>query len=233
MRGLFDEFNDESKAEGIKRLISESTPDKDFFFMVILSVLMATLGLLLDNVPILIGSMLIAPLLSPILSFSLGIVLAEKTLISRSFSTLFTSLLFSVFLSAVVSFLFIPLIDSWTGSTYTQWSTYFVYFAVAVIAGFAASFASVAPNINALLPGSAIAVTLIPPIAGIGIGLAQFNWEVVRGALIVFGINALGIVFAALVMYSLMNLYSKKHIAQRVLREEDKLNHVQREHVQA
>ena len=177
--------------------------------------------------------MLIAPLLSPILSFSLGIVLSEGTLISRSFSTLLKALLFSAFLSAVISFLFLPLVDVWVGDLYTQWNTYFVYFAVAVIAGFAASFASLAPNINTLLPGSAIAVTLIPPIAGIGIGLAQFNWDVVRGALIVFGINALGIVFSALVMYSLMNLYSKKHIAQRVLREEDKLNHVQKEHVQA
>lgn len=225
MRGLFGEFDEKSKSEAVKKLIAESTPDKDFFFMIILSVLMATLGLLLDNIPILIGSMLIAPLLSPILSLALGIVIAEKTVISRSFFTILKAVIISVFLSMLVSFLFLPLMDGWMGSAYTDWSVYFVYFGVAVIAGLAASFSVMAPNINVSLPGSAIAVTLIPPVAAMGIGMAQFDWEVISGALIVFGVNALGIVFAALIMFSLMDLYQKKRIVQQAVEEEDELNH--------
>jgi len=227
MRGLFAEFDEKSKSEAVKKLITESTPDKDFFFMVILSVLMATLGLLLNNIPILIGSMLIAPLLSPILSLSLGIVIADGSLISRSFYTLLRSILISVFLSAVISFLFLPLVDVWAGGAYTDWSTYFVYFAVAVVAGLAASFSAIAPNINAILPGSAIAVTLIPPVAAMGIGMAQFNWAVISGAFLVFCVNALGIVFSALIMFSLMNLYEKKYIVKRAVKKEDHLNHVE------
>ncbi|HCC22362.1 TPA: hypothetical protein DEP86_03075 [Candidatus Uhrbacteria bacterium] len=53
--------------------------------MITLSVIMATFGLLVGSASIIIGSMLIAPLLSPILGFSMGIVMADRALISRSF----------------------------------------------------------------------------------------------------------------------------------------------------
>lgn len=226
MKGLFAEFDERSKSEAVKKLIAESTPDKDFFFMVILSVLMATFGLLLQNVPVIIGSMLIAPILSPTLSLALGVVIADGHLISRSFFTIVKSLAFAVFLSTVIALFFLPFVDTEAFSrTYQQWDAFFVYFSVAAIAGLAASFSSVAPHINAILPGSAIAVTLIPPMAAMGVGMATFDWDIISGSFLVFVINVLGIVFAAMVMFSLMNLYSKKHVVKRAVKKEDDMNH--------
>jgi uncharacterized hydrophobic protein (TIGR00271 family) len=227
MKGLFADFDEKSKSDAVKRLIAESTPDKDFFFMVILSSLMATFGLLLGNVPVIIGSMLIAPLLSPVLSLALGIVMADGHLISRAFFTLVRSLLFAVFLSAVVALFFLPFVDSGSFSeAYRQWDKFIVYFGVAIVAGLAASFASVAPHLNAILPGAAIAVTLIPPMAAMGVGFASFDWNAISGSFVVFFINVLGMVFAAMIMFSLMDLRIKRTVARRAIKQEDHKNGV-------
>ena len=88
---LFTHLNtlsEADKSKAVEKLITDSTPDFDFFLLMTLSMLMATFGLLIDSAAVVIGSMLIAPLLSPILSFSLGIVMSDSKLISRSFYTI-------------------------------------------------------------------------------------------------------------------------------------------------
>lgn len=226
--GLFREFTEANKSAAVKQLIKDSTPDADFFFMVILSVLMATFGLLLGNTPVLIGSMLIAPLLSPLLSLSLGVVFSDGKLISRSFYTILKSFAFSVFLSFLMGIIFIQFMDQARVDALIQsfsvWNVFFLYLVVAIIAGLAASFASIAPSINAILPGAAIAVTLIPPIAATGVGMALFRWDMISSAMLLFVVNAVGIMFASMIMFSLMNLYTKREIAQRAVAMEDKKN---------
>ena len=97
-----------------------------------------------------------------------------------------------------------------------------LYAAVAVVAGFAATFALVKPKLNETLPGVAIAVALIPPIALIGIGLAELSWVMITDALLLFGLNIAGIIFAGMVTFSLMNFYTKKKIAETIVIKEDK-----------
>jgi len=74
--------------------------------MTLLSVLMATFGLLLNNVAVIIGSMLIAPILYPILGVSLGITMSDSSLISRSSLTLIKSSVVGVFASFVATLFF-------------------------------------------------------------------------------------------------------------------------------
>lgn len=226
MKGLFREFTEANKAVAVKQLIKDSTPDADFFFMVILSVLMATFGLLLGNVPIIIGSMLIAPILSPLLSLSLGIIISDSNLISRSFYTILKSFAFSVFLSFLMGLIFVQFMEETRVDalvhSFEVWNVFFLYLVVAIIAGLAASFSSIAPHLNAALPGAAIAVTLIPPIAATGVGMALFRWDMISSALLLFIVNAVGIMFASMVMFSLMNLYTKRDVAKRTVESEDK-----------
>lgn len=218
-------FSDSDKSKAIEDLIIESTPDKDFFFMVVLSVLMATFGLLINNIPVLIASMLIAPLLSPVLSLALGIVMADNHLIGRSVITLAKAVVLAVFLSAMVTFFFLPLVsDGLVGYSDAAWDIFIILFFISVLAGTAASFATVSPTLNAALPAAAIAVTFIPPIAAIGIGIAKLNWTIISNAVMIFMLNVLGIVFSALVMFSLMRLYTKRVIARRTAIAEDQLS---------
>jgi len=97
-----------------------------------------------------------------------------------------------------------------------------VYFGIAIIAGFAAAFSLVKPQLNENLPGVAISVALIPPLAVIGIGVAQIDWVIINNALFLFLVNTLGIVFTGMVTFSLMNFYIKRKVAQQTVQQEDK-----------
>ncbi len=226
---LFENINEENKIEAIKDLIEDSTPRPTFFFLVIMSVSMATCGLLINNIAVLIASMLIAPLLSPVLSLALGIIMNDRKLISRSFYVLLKSIVFSVGVSFILTWLL------WTsgGKEYVinsqidfLTSPSIVYLLIAVIAGATTAFARVKPDINEALPGTAIAITLVPPLATIGIGLAHFKMSLISSALAMFLINIAGIVLAAMVMFSLMNLYTKRTLADRTIEVADeKLKH--------
>ena len=84
----FKAIDDNHKAGVVRRLMEYSTPNFDFFYLVALSVVMATLGLLVDSASIVIGSMLIAPILYPLLGLALGLVMSNGSVMARSTTTI-------------------------------------------------------------------------------------------------------------------------------------------------
>ena len=217
---LFEDISEKNKADAIESLIKDSTAKPSFYFLVILSVLMAAYGLILNNTSVVIGSMLIAPLLSPIMSLALGITLSDKDIVSEATLTLGKSLLYSVLISMLATFLLWSITgdatfqESYNPEIMSRTIGTFPYFIIAVVAGLATSFARVKPELNAALPGTAIAVALVPPLATIGVGLATLNFSVALGALSLFLLNAIGIIAAAIVMFSLMRIYTKRKLAE-------------------
>ena len=91
---------DKDKAALIRKLVENGTPDFDYFFLIGASTLMATFGLLMDNSSIVIGSMLIAPLMYPILGVALGFVMSGNHigLFQRAVQTLTKSLIWALIL---------------------------------------------------------------------------------------------------------------------------------------
>lgn len=221
---LFTSLTEEDKTRAVERLIQESSPRHDFFLLVVLSILMATFGLIMNNGAVIIGSMLIAPLLSPVLSLSLGIVIADGKVILRSAYTIAKSLLFAIPASAIVALLFSSvgnLGPELNAEILSRTEPSILYAAVAVVAGAAASFALIKPQLSASLPGVAISVALMPPLAVTGIGLARFNAEIVSNSLILFLVNIAAIIFASMIVFSLMNLYIKRNVAEIAVAKED------------
>jgi uncharacterized hydrophobic protein (TIGR00271 family) len=221
---LISSLTEKDKSDAVKRLIDESTPRDDFFMMTVLSILMATLGLMLDSVAIIIGSMLIAPLLSPILSLSLGVVMADTRLILRSFFTILKAILYSVPAAAILALVFASqtgLTSEFNAEILTRTQPSIIYAVVALIAGIAASFALIKPQLSATLPGIAISVAIIPPLAVTGIGLSQLNGAMIADSLIMFTVNAISIMFASLIVFSMMRLYVKRPIAEEAISKED------------
>jgi uncharacterized hydrophobic protein (TIGR00271 family) len=225
---IFDNITEKDKILAVKNLIDDSTPRPSFFFLVILSVLMAACGLIINNVAIIIASMLIAPILSPILSLALGIVIADGKLISRSFFTLIKSAGWGVGLSAVTTWLLWNFTSSanfmmeLNPEIIERTEPSVVYLLIALIAGAATAFARVKPDLSEALPGTAIAVALVPPLAVIGIGIATLHLNVASGAFAMFILNAIGIILSAMVMFSLMNIYTKKSLIAQSVAKADK-----------
>ncbi|PID52573.1 MAG: TIGR00341 family protein [Candidatus Moraniibacteriota bacterium] len=226
MSMLFDNITEQDKIVAVKELIDDSTPRPSFFFLVILSVLMAACGLIINNASVIIASMLIAPILSPVLSIALGIVIADGKLISRSFFTLLKSTGWAISLSAVTTWLLWNFATSDFHTSLTpeiieRIQPSIVYLIIAIIAGTATAFARVKPDLSETLPGTAIAVALVPPLATVGIGIATLRLEVASGAFAMFVLNLIGIVLAAMVMFSMMNLYTKKTIIAKTVEKAD------------
>lgn len=223
---LFARFRavpDKDKASLVRKLVENGTPDFDFFYLIGLSTLMATLGLLLDSGSIVIGSMLIAPLMYPILGVSLGLVMmGENTqLLTRALNTLVKSLAAGLSLSVIAAFLFGDESSYQTAEVLARTVPSYLHLLVAIVAGAAVSYMLARPEWGDALPGVAIAVALIPPLATIGIGIASGTAFIIKGAAAILLLNLIGIIVVAVIMFLLMNLSEKESIAVSTVKKED------------
>ncbi len=211
------------KSKAVKKIIEESTPDFDYYLMLVLSTVMATLGLLAGSETTVIGAMLLAPLLAPTLGLALGMSMSEQNLISRSFFIIVRSTMVAVVAAVLATFLFalFKFDPSHINETIlSRTSPSLLYFMIAAISGFAVAYASVRPQLSESLPGVAIAVALIPPLSVVGIGLGVGAVKLVSGALFMYIINVLGIVFAAMTAFSLMDVHHKRFMAEKLVEKE-------------
>lgn len=166
--------------------------------------------------------MLIAPILYPILSLSLGIIMADYSLISRSFWTITKSVLLGVTFANIATLLFSSQLTGVTSEIASRAHPSLVSVMIAILAGLAASFALVKRQLNETLPGVAISVSLIPPVAVMGIGIARLDWGLVSGSFLLFAVNLIGVIFASMVTFSLMNFYSQKSEAEKTIVKEER-----------
>jgi uncharacterized hydrophobic protein (TIGR00271 family) len=216
---------DKDKASLVRKLVENGTPDFDYFYLIGLSTLMATLGLLLDSSSIVIGSMLIAPLMYPILGVSLGLVMMNSNinLLSRALTTLTKSLGVGLGLSVLAAFFFGDADAYMTAEVMSRTVPSHLHLLVAIVAGAAVSYMLAKPEWGDALPGVAIAVALIPPLASIGIGVAYWDTVIIKGASLILFLNLVGIIAVAVIVFLLMNLSEKENIAvSTVKREKEK-----------
>ncbi len=201
-------------------LIESSSPRIDFYFLVILSTLIVSLGLMSDNLVLVIGGMLVTPLLSPILAIALGIVINHPKVIIRSIRIFLMAFVFAFVVAFIVGVFIernvgdVQLIQVMKPSLFTLF--------IAVIAGLAASYTWVKPNVNETLPGIAITVTLIPPLTAVGLAVAGQNWHIAIDVLKVLLLNVFGIVVTSLVVFSLMDFYKVKKVVEKEIKAEEK-----------
>ncbi|MFT7644756.1 MAG: putative hydrophobic protein (TIGR00271 family) [Candidatus Paceibacteria bacterium] len=219
----FRALPDKDKASLIRKLVENGTPDFDYFYLFGLSTLMATLGLLLNSGSIVIGSMLIAPLMYPILGVSLGLVMMSDNvgLLQRALSTLVKSLGVGLGLSVVAAFLFGNAEMYQTAEVMARTVPSHLNLLVAIVAGAAVTYMLARPEWGDALPGVAIAVALVPPLATIGVGIAAGSALIIKGASMILLLNLFGIISVSVVVFLLMNLSEKKNIAESAIRRED------------
>ena len=167
--------------------------------------------------------MLIAPVLYPVLSFSMGVSMLNAKLIFSSFYTILKSIVFSLIIATLVS-AFVPgSVDFVSNQLFANMNPSLLYLAVALVAGFSVSYSLVKPELSATLPGVAVSVSLIPPLSAIGIGMGQLNWGIVRTSSLLFSINILGIILSAILVFSLMSMHKECEVADKAIKEGEKV----------
>ncbi|MDI3337188.1 DUF389 domain-containing protein [Defluviimonas aestuarii] len=197
-----------------------SVPSLNFYFMLAMATAIASFGLLSNSAPAIIGAMIVAPLMSPIIGFSFGSIMGKDRLTIQSATSIVTGVGFVIGIAFVCANLIGLRVVGSEILARTAPST--LDLLVALCSGAAAAFAHARIGIANSIAGVAIAVALVPPLSVVGIGLALGEdavsaqaialsdihhqgdgYAMAGGAFLLFITNFLGIVAAAMLVFGL------------------------------
>ena len=199
LQRLIPQVERDTRVELATRVQSSSAWNFDFVALLSLSSVIAALGLLQNSAAVIIGAMLIAPLMTPILGVGLALAQANVVLARMAFR--------SIGLGVGTAFLLALLVgvvdrQSHAALTLTEemlargWPG-LIDLLIAFASGLAAAYAHSRPGLIAALPGVAIAAALVPPIATSGLATAAGEFDLAYGSFLLFFTNMVAIVLAA------------------------------------
>ncbi|MEO0451523.1 MAG: TIGR00341 family protein [Pseudomonadota bacterium] len=191
---------------------AQASPDRDFIVFVILSTIVAAIGLHSNSVAGVIGAMVIAPLLGPILGLSLGAALGDRDLLFGAAKTLGLGVLVALGCSILISFV-IP-VDFSSRELMSRAEVRLDGMALAIAAGAAAAL-SLTRGANSTLVGVMVAAALLPPGAAVGLFLGTGEWALASRAGLLLGLNVASLVLSALVVFRLRNIRPRSWLEKK------------------
>ncbi len=175
-----------------------------WWVMLLLSVAIATFGILQDSTAVVIGAMLIAPLMTPIIGTAAGAVNGWPRRVTTSLGMIAAGVGASVGLAYVIGAWAPQLIPLTTNSQVTsRVNPNIIDMGIALAAGAAGAFANVNKRVSASIAGVAIAVALVPPLGVVGLTLHAGMYGDSFGAFLLFLTNLVSIILAAMVVFAL------------------------------
>ncbi len=176
-----------------------------FWLLLVLATGIATAGVISDSTATVIGAMIVAPLAIPIQGVAVAIAYGEIGPLLRSLAILLGAVAVVIGLAALLAVI-LPELESVQDNSQVagRVSPTIVDLVAAATTGLAGAFAVGRGDIGDILPGAAIAISPVPPLAVVGITAVAGDWDGALGALILFLANVLAIVVAGVVLFSVM-----------------------------
>ena len=203
IRSKVPQIDRERRVKLVDDLQLHSQFNFDFGALISLSTLIAALGLVRDSSAVVIGAMLVAPLMTPLVAMGFALVQGNLKLIRlalRSVAWGFAiALLIGASIGLVLRFLAPGLEIS--GQMLDRGSPNFLDLVVALASGVAAAYAMGRPNLISALPGVAIAAALVPPIATSGLAFMMGDLTLAGGASLLFFTNIVAIVLGTAITF--------------------------------
>ena len=202
------------KRESIyQSILKSSEPNPEYFMLLGLAALIALFGLLQNSVAVIIGAMLISPLMNPILSSALALLLGDWKLGRKSAIVAAVSVAGAIGITWFVAWL-TPLREA-TPEILARTSPNLLDLFIAFLSGLAGSLALRSDSGGlTILPGVAIAVSLIPPLAVVGYGLSVHQSSVAGGAFLLFVTNLVAIILSAASIFLLMGFRPHQEVEE-------------------
>lgn len=187
-----------TREEILAQVEKDAILDNNFILLVILSAIVAAIGLLENNLAVIVGAMVIAPLLGPNIAFSLGTSLGEKKLVIESLKALLAGIITAILFSIGIGL-------AWSGdfnSVELMSRTDVAYSgtAIALASGAAASL-SLVSGTSSVLVGVMVAVALMPPAVTIGLMLSIAEYNHALGAALLLAVNIVCINLSAKLVF--------------------------------
>ncbi len=208
-----------SREELYQKIVSGAKLDSNFMYMVIMSTIVAAIGLLEDNVAVVIGAMVIAPLLGPNMALAFATSLGEGKLLWLALKSNVAGLFTALGLSILIGLLWPLNFDSHELMTRTDVGMDGIV--LALVSGAAAVLSLTAGWSNSLV-GVMVAVAILPPTATVGLMLGSGNYQHALGAALLLAVNIVCVNLASNIAFLLKGVkprtwYEKKKAKQSII----------------
>lgn len=191
----------EKKQKIANNIIENSNVDKLYWIQLVVSCMLATLGLLSNSIPVIIGSMLVSPILTPIQSFAFAVVWGKRHLYVKSLKILILSIAIAIVSSFLICYL-VPF-ASITEQVLLRWSPTVIDLVVALLSGVIAFIFLWSDKLEESIVWIAIAVSLMPPLASVWIWLHFMDYAVAQWTFLLFITNLVGILVVWILIFFL------------------------------
>ena len=187
-------------------LRKDAIADSIYITLMMLSTLLATIGLFANSSAVVIGAMLLAPLMAPIVSFSMGLLRGDEHLFYASLKKIGVGVLMALVASSFVTYILPD--TTLTTQIEARINPTLLDLFVAILSGIAAAYSKSFREVIQSLAGVAIAVALVPPLATAGIGIGRGEWVIFVQAFLLFCTNFVGITLSATLTFYVLGYSS-------------------------
>ena len=181
------------------------------------SIIIASVGLNVNSTAVIIGAMLISPVMGPIIGMGLGLGINDTKLLGDSFRNLLVMVIISLVASSLF-FLLSPLNLANPTELEARTSPSIYDVLIALFGGFAGILEHARKEKGTVMSGVAIATALMPPLCTAGFGIAKGNWHFFGGAMYLFTINAIFIMFATYLACKYLHFHQKSFTDEQTAR---------------
>jgi uncharacterized hydrophobic protein (TIGR00341 family) len=194
-----EEEQERASREELYNLVASGVHiDTNFVLLVVLSTVVASVGLERNSVAVVIGAMVIAPLLGPNVAFAFATAIGDRALMLSATKSNILGIALSVIVAGALALLFVPNVDS---PELLARSTLDYGGIVLGLASGAAAALSVTTGLSSTLVGVMVAVALLPPAATVGIMAAARRPDLAAGAAMLLGANVACVNLAAQLVF--------------------------------
>ena len=200
-------------AEAANEFEQAARPGLQYYLLSALSCVLATLGLITNSVAVIIGAMLVAPLMGPIMGLALSSIRSRPGLYRRSLFGLASGAALAITLSALIAavarHLPFDALATVPPEVRSRANPSLFDLGIALAGGSAGAYATARMKGVAAVIGVAIATALMPPLCAVGIGIALTDVDIARGAFLLFLTNLVAIAFSAVVVFAALGFSSR------------------------
>lgn len=196
-----------------QNLQSGSRWNADFMVMLGLATAIASLGLLQNSPAVVIGSMLLAPLMTPMIGIGLALAQGNAKLARVGLQSIVRGFFMGLLIGFVLGY--VTPSNELTPQLLARGEPNLLDLLVALFSGMAAAYALGRPNLIGAVAGVAIATALVPPLSTVGISASYGEWATAVGAATLLVTNVLAIILGAAAIFRLMGVTRKGREAIR------------------
>lgn len=179
-------------------------------WMLMCSIVIASIGLDIDSPVIIIGAMLISPLMSPILGIGLGVSINDRHMLKDSIVQFGIATAIAIVTSTI--YFWISPFGELTEQIRLRTEPTFLDIPIAFFGGIAGIVSMARKDISTAMPGVAIATALMPPLCVVGYGLAAAEWSVAASSFYLFFLNTFFVSLATFLIVRLLDFPFKQFI---------------------